>query len=469
MKLKFGIFVWGLLGAVLLVNGGTTAFGTEMPGKYVEMAVENNLALKQQHLALEESLQALKEAKGMFLPSLSIEARYSRAGGGRTIEFPVGDLVNPMHTTLNQLMTAHGLPAAYPANVANETIPFLRKKEHDTKLRLVQPLFQPKIFFNYKIKKELNSIEKTKIAAFKRQLKADLETAYFNHLKTLKIKELLTSTRALLEENLKLNRSLFKNDKRTEEVVFRAEAELSKLDSREAEVDKSIRMSASYFNFLLNRSFDSAIDVPTSSTLSPKPLFREYRLDQLVASALSHREEFRQVAGAVKAAGYEAKMYGASILPTVTGVLDYGFQGETYKFSGKEDYWMGSVVVSWNLYRGGQDRAARKRALARRMKMATARMELEGKIRLQVEEAYFNLRVARKAVVSAADVLKSRKETFHIISKKYEQGMVPQIEYMKARTDFTDAGITNIVARYDYKIKEANLIKISALTEPDTK
>lgn len=37
--------------------------------------------------------------RGMFLPSVSIEARYSRAGGGKIIEFPVGDLMNPVYGT----------------------------------------------------------------------------------------------------------------------------------------------------------------------------------------------------------------------------------------------------------------------------------------------------------------------------------------------------------------------------------
>jgi hypothetical protein len=41
--------------------------------------------------------------------------------------------------------------------------------------------------------------------------------------------------------------------------------------------------------------------------------------------------------------------------------------------------------------------------------------------------------------------------------------MVPQIEYMKARNDFTSAGINYIIAIYDYYIKEAQLERVCAI------
>jgi len=129
------------------------AVGTEKLNEYIKMGLQNNLALKQQEISLKRSLQVLREAKGMFLPSIAIEARYSRAGGGRVIDMPIGDLVNPIHTTLNQLLMTHGYPAVYPADIPNEWIPFLRETEHDTKLRVIQPIFQPGIYYNLKIKK----------------------------------------------------------------------------------------------------------------------------------------------------------------------------------------------------------------------------------------------------------------------------------------------------------------------------
>jgi len=428
--------------------------------RYVKLGLENNLALKQQEFSLERSLQALKEARGMFLASITIEGRYSRAGGGRLIEMPIGDLVNPIHHTLNQLLIANGLQPGFPANIANEQIPFLRETEQETKLRIVQPVFQPGIYFNQKIKRELMVMEQEKLNVFKRQLVADIEVAYYNYLKTLKVIELLKETQELLEENLHLNQSLFNNHKQTEEVVFRAQAELSQLQQQQHEADKNCRLAASYLNFLVNRPLETAIDLPQENSELQS---EDYDLEVLCNHALAQRSEFRQLQGAIDAAGHSAGLHKATILPTVNAVFDYGFQGEKYRFRGEDDYWMGSLVFSWNLFRGGQDRARQKQAQLQKKELETQYQALINQIKLQVKEAFYDLQVAKQGVISSRYLLNSHKEAFMIVSKKYRQGMVPQIEYLKARSDYTNAGIGEILAIYDYYCKNAALERVAGL------
>lgn len=427
--------------------------------EYIREGLANNQALKQREFSLAGSLEALKEARGMFWPSVSIEARYSRAGGGRVIEMPIGSLVNPVHLTLNKLLQAHGLQPVFPADIPNQSIPFLRETEQDTKLRIIQPLFQPAIWFNQRIKKDLAGIEQERLAAFKRQLILDIKTAYFQYLKLLRVRELLTETEKLLQENLRLNESLFRNQKQTEEVVFRARAELSRHERQQAETERDLRLAASYFNFLLNRPLET--DIQTIPHEDP-PSFRSWDPVALARRALERREEFRQLFYAVSAAGNNAALHRASVLPAVSAVFDYGVQGERYSFKGNDDYWMASVVLSWNLFRGGQDHARRNQALAEKNRLESQRRELEDHIRLQVEAAVQGLEVAGKTVISGRDGLEATKQAFQIVSRKYDEGMVPQIEYLKSRNDFTAAGVAHIIAIYDYYIAEARLEQASA-------
>jgi|GEM_PF-127304 len=431
---------------------------------YIAEALKKNLDLKQEQFSIEKSKYALKEAKGMLLPSVSIEARYSRAGGGRIIEMPIGDLVNPVHQALNQLLKIHGLTPGFPGSIPNQQIPFLREKEHDSKVRLIQPLFQPGIYYNVKIKKELMEIEKARVTAFKRELVEDIKVTYYNYLETVKIGEVLQSTRELLEENLHFCESLYKNNAVTEEVVLRSKAELSKLDQQQAEADKNKTMAASYFNFLLDRPFDADIETRTGPDTPVRvPSFAGYDLNQLMGQALRHRAEFVQLQAAVDATRHTSQLHKSGILPTLSAVVDWGFQGETYRFTSKDDYWMGSVVLSWNLFRGGQDRAKQEQALADKKRLETQQSELENQVRLQVQDAFLALDVAKKSVISSADTLDSQEKAFGIITKKYRQDMVPQIEYLKARNDFTAAAVGYVIAIYDYYIKEARLERASAL------
>lgn len=94
--------------------------------------LDSNLGLRQQSIALERSFAALREARGLFLPSLSLLADYTYADGGRKIDIPVGDLMNPVYSTLNQLTQSNAFP-----QIANVSEQFLPNDFHDTRLRLL--------------------------------------------------------------------------------------------------------------------------------------------------------------------------------------------------------------------------------------------------------------------------------------------------------------------------------------------
>ncbi len=95
--------------------------------------LRSNLALQSQHLEVEKAAEALSEARARFFPELSFEARYTRADGGRVIDIPIGSALNPVYSTLNEMLVAQGQPARFP-QVGNESIPFLRTEEQDTRV-----------------------------------------------------------------------------------------------------------------------------------------------------------------------------------------------------------------------------------------------------------------------------------------------------------------------------------------------
>ncbi|MBN2012364.1 TolC family protein [candidate division KSB1 bacterium] len=426
---------------------------------YIAQGLSNNLALKQKSISLEQSIQALHQARGMFLPSVSLDARYSRAGGGRMIEIPIGDLMNPVYSTLNQLLTQVGQPALFPENLQNQSVPFLREKEQDTKIRVVQPLFQPAIYRNYKIRSDQRGMQEAEVGIFKRQLISDIHEAYFNYLKTVRVVALLDQTNNLLKENVRVSESLFRNQKITEEGVFSARAELSALEQQRADAQKSQTMAAAYFNFLLNRPLDVSIDI---LDVEADNAFKLIPLADALALARSHREEFQLVNHGIDAAYHGVRLAGSSFLPGVTGVFDYGYQGEKYKFTPDDDYWMASVVLNWNFFNGFQDKAKRNQAVLEKTKLETQLMELENQIQLQVKEAHENVRVAQLAIASTRDRVTSARKSFQLTQKKYTLGMVPPIEYRNARHDLTEAELQAIIAVYDYHIQAARFERVIA-------
>lgn len=442
----------------LFIFGSIQAHETNLD-EYIRIGLENNLALKQKNFMLQKSISSLREAQGMFMPRVNIEARYSRAGGGRLIEIPVGDLMNPVYQTLNDLLESVGQPPLFPTDLPNDYIPFLREKEHETKVRIVQPVFQPRILHNYKMKKELRDIEENARLSFARQLVSDMKTAYYNYLKTIQIQNLLNRTKDLLQENIRVNESLFRNDKVTIAAVYRAQAELHELEQARAEADKNRILARSTFNFLLNRPLEQAIIADSTAAPDPIPLFDDSGAESI---ALQNREELRQMENAVDLSKHQVGLFKSSYLPGIAVVADIGFQGEKYRFTEKDDYWMASMIFEWNLFSGFQARNRVQQAKIEKRYRSSQLEELREKIRLQTSEAVQNVLVARKAITAADRRRESARRTYLIIDRKYREGMASQIEFIDARTTMTKAEINYIVAVYDFYIRKAEQERILA-------
>jgi len=437
------------------------AFGQEsILNKYIQEGLESNLSLKQKEFSLQKSTLELREARGKFLPSIAIDARYSRAGGGRTIEFPVGEIVNPVYDAINSTRIATGQnPIPFP-HLDNEIIPFLRKKEHETKIRAIQPLFQPALYYNHKLKSDLKNVSMFEVQIYKRELIVEIKRAYFNYLKSVQVVILYENTLGLLNENLRVSQKLFDNGIATKEVVYRAQAELSKIEQEFEEASENKTLAQSYFNHLLNKPLGQPIEnLNIMSNLPSESL----DIDALKNAALTNREELKQLEEYIEVASHTKGIAGSSYLPGVVVVADYGFQGEEYQFKKDDDYWMVSGILQWNLFNGFQDESKRQMAEIEKQKMLTTLHETESLICLQAQESYHNMKVAAKARITAENRLKAARESFKLINKKYEQGMAPHIEFIDARNAMTSAEVVNILSKYDFFIRSAEMERVAGL------
>lgn len=427
---------------------------------YIRQGLESNLALKQKELSYSKSLEALKEAKGLFFPNISLNARYTVAAGGRIIEFPVGDLLNPVYRTLNDLTS--GLPPdqQFPdMSVDNEDFYFYRPTEQETKLSLYQPIFNPDIYYNYKISKDQTLAERLDVNIYKRELIAEIKTAYYNFLKTHYVLNLLNQTLGVVEENVRVNQSLYKNDKVTIDVVDRSEAEYSKVEQQLAEAEKNNEVAGAYFNFLLNRPLDEEIllwDDPAVKT-------KEINIDKALSSALTNREEFKLIGAYTSASENFLKMNKMNKAPTLLAAVDYGIQGENYNIDNKSDYFLGSVVLKWDLFAGHSNNAKIQQAKLEKQILQEKQNELEKQINLEVIKSYYDLQAAEKSIEAARQQQESAGSAFDLINKKYKQGQANLIEFMDARNSMTNAKLNLIITIADYLVKYAELERTAGL------
>ncbi len=427
--------------------------------QYIKIGLESNLALRQQKYTMQQSMEALKEARGMFFPSISFMSRYTRAGGGRTIEFPVGDIVNPIYETLNEILEAAGQdPKPFPV-IPNETIPFLRPEEQDTKFRLVQPLFQPAIYYNHAIKSNLVDIEEMETTIFKRELIKEIKIAYFNYLRAYYVIRVLDDTELLLKENLRVSEKLYDAQKVTRDAIFRSDAELSKIEQSLMETENNQSLSRSYLNFLLNRPLTEEIEI--DETLLKIENYN-FPFDTAFTYALNNREEIVQLQTAIKASDNNRKLNKSKYFPGLSVVGDYGVQGQKFQFYEEDRYWMASLVLEWNLFRGFQDQARIEQADLETRKIQVKLQELQRQLELQVRDVYNRFMLAQKKIEVAKKQAISSEESFKIINRKYSEGIVALVEFLDARRNMTNSQINRILSNYDYHASFAELERVTS-------
>jgi len=240
----------------------------------------------------------------------------------------------------------------------------------------------------------------------------------------------------------------------TKDVIYRANSEKLKIDQQLEDARHKETLAKSYFNFLLNKPLDDEI---TTGKIQATPLFSVASLKASEEQALNQRSEIKQFEFALSATENATSISKSSYFPNLNLVVDYGFQGEEYRFTKDDDYWMASAVFSWNLFNGFQDKAKREKAVLDNRIMKSRFSELKNQLRMQVKNAHLGLQVSQKSLLSAKEQEIQASESFKIVSKKYEEGLAPQIEFIDARVNMTNAGINNIISRYDVFIKEAEL------------
>ncbi|MBN2612578.1 MAG: TolC family protein [Bacteroidales bacterium] len=428
-----------------------------MLDSYIREGITGNLALQQKQASYEQSLRDLKEAKGLFLPSVSLNARYTLAQGGRTIMFPVGDMLNGAYTTLNALSAIHNLtdpltgnPISFP-QLENQEFQFYRPKEHETKIEVVQPIFNSKIWYNKQIKSDLARAKLADADAYKRHLVAEIKTAYFNYLKSVQLNKLIDNTKVLLEENLRVNEKLYANDKVTIDNVYRSKAELGNLGQKKAAAIQMQQNAQAYFNFLLNRPLDSEIITDESLSLPVITSTPELAKD----TALKSREEIVMLQMYSKAADKNYRLNRSSKFPSLTGAVNYGYQGETYRFTGNDDFMLASLVLRWDIFSGLQNDAKIQRARLEKKIMGQKQQELEASIALEITNAWYALQAAFQSAASAKIQVEAAQKAFQITAKKYEQGQAGMIEFLDARTTMTNAEENLIISQFGCHIAYA--------------
>lgn len=425
----------------------------EVIDDYVREALRSNLALHEDSLEVDRNLASLDEARARFLPTVSFDARYTRADGGRQVDIPVGTLVNPIYSTLNQLLAAQGRPAPF-GSIPNQTILFQREREQDTRLSVRQAIYAPEIPAAVRAQRAQLEASEFNHIAVARRLKRDVTVAYLDWLKATHTIEIVRASVALLNENVRVNESLFDNGKTTHDQVLRARAEQLAVQQQLRDAQNGESQARSYVNFLLNR----ALDEPLRASEIEHEIGRTgHDLAQLRAAALRDRPEMAQLDRAIAAAESQIQVARANRRPTLSLGVDAGINDEQYDFGRGSNFGMVSLLLHWQFFDGGATHARESGARAAARRAAVQRDEVAQQVQLEVQQALDRLETSADSIATAQARAEAAHDAFRIASRKRDEGVINQVEFIDSRSALTSAELNLNVTRFDLLARQAEL------------
>jgi outer membrane protein len=424
----------------------------EAVNSLVADALAANLELDGAAAALQQRLSALDQARALYLPALDFSARYTRANGGRSIDIPVGDLLNPVYASLNQITGTSRFPT-----VQNQQINFQRSREQDTQVSLTQPLYDARISAGRVAAQSQYAAASAGRVALAGRIERDMREAYYRWLQARAQIGIFDATLELATENRRVNESLFRNGKITRDLVFRAEADELEVQQSQLGAQNAERLAQSYVNLIRNAPFDHALpgvavadpDIDRlRNDLAVRTAQPALNLAPLQDAAVQQRYELRQLDAISAAAAAGERLARAAFKPRLAFAFDVGTQGETYALTNEDRYLLASVVLKFNFFSGGADQAGIAGARAVEREARANRLLQEQQIRFQVQQALQDFEFTQASLGTAAKRVEAAAGAFRIASRKRDLGQINQAEFIDSRRAMTDSQLNLNLTRF---------------------
>jgi outer membrane protein len=431
---------------------------------YVRQGLTSNLALQSATLDVERSQAALDAARARFFPEASLIARYTRAEGGREISLPLAAAFNPVYGTLNELLVANGQAPRFGL-IEDPRFLLQREREQDTRLAIRQALFAPAIPAAVRAQKAALAASDFARLALMQRLRRDIAVGYLEWLQAERAARILEASQKLLDENLRITRSLFANGVITRDQVLRAEAESLALMQQQIEVSGAVRQLSAYVNFLMNQDLNTPLK---RAEIEAEFSTVTRDLETLRAAAIEQRPELAQIRSATNVATAQRQLARAARLPTLALAIDGGTQGERYEFGRGRNFATLSLLLNWTLFDGGARRSEERAARLSERQFALRDEQLQRSIQLEVQQGLDALLASEAALRAANARAAAAQAAFTIAARKRDAGVISQVEFLDAQTTLTTAELELNRLRFATMSKQAELDYVTGSTRPAT-
>ncbi len=422
--------------------------------QYITEALANNLQMRNVELA--SALQASKvaAAEKLWNPNVDLQASYLLAEGGRLINFPIGDLFNPVYGTLNDLTASQ----SFPENLENISTQLTPNNFVDASIAVSKPLVNSTIKYNIKIQKELMALYEVDKRIQENEIRFQVRQAYYNLLRVREGKEVLQQNMSLLNEVLAFNEKLIKYDKATPDAISDVQFRIADLESQLSELEEQERLASTLFNIVLNRQIDEEIVVDT--TVYSSFSTHESNLNVLIGTALSQRPEFEKILIANDLNALNVERVKNQNNPTIGLRAGIGIQTEDFSLNDGGPLYTLGLNAGWKIIDGGLKKKQLEELLIERSQNDLQKQILRQQVVLQVSESFHTLKSLYAQIKAQDEKIRSANISYEAVSRKYRNEKALLIELLTAQNQWISSRLNRVILMIEILNAQAQLDKV---------
>ena len=405
--------------------------------KVRELALEYNRQYLSAKQELDRAHGNIISARSGALPPLSLSGRYTRNFKPRELFF------------------------------GGEKIPITLNNDFDFALSLSQPLYVGgKVGSALKIARVYEKYSHEKLREVESGIIFGAESMFFAASLAQSNLDVLQKAYDQLSHNLDVVDKYFQKGLISEYELLRAKVEKGNLEPQLIGAQSEAIMAEKRLKSFLGLSLEEKVVIATD--LNDTASITVPSLDSLTTLAIKNRPEIKQAE--YQKDGYDKAVRiarGDWLYPVVSLNTTYEVSASSNNFRLNEGNtskaWNASLMLNIPLFDGGRTIGEVRKAKVDYYQAVLTEQQAHDDIRLEVEQAYDNLGLARKALDVQKETINQAEEGTRIADLRYQSGVGTQLEVLSAQTALTSARSNFARAIYNYRLAKSGLKKAVGL------
>jgi len=267
----------------------------------------------------------------------------------------------------------------------------------------------------------------------------DVKGAYFSILKAEKLEKVAVQAVEQLEAHLRVAQAFYDEGIIAKNELLQTEVLMAQARQNLIKADNAVELAKSFFNKLLRRGLDSAVNIEDI------PDYRAFEstLEQCLEKAEFHRTEIKELSLNILSAEKAVDLTKSSYYPTVALVGNYSRESDEPLLGADpgEDADALALIAKaeWTFWEWGKKKSDVSASRAKVAQVKYLLSELKDSIQLQVKEAYLNVREAEKNIEVAQTAVIQAEENFRMNEERYKQQVATSTDVLDAQTLLTQA------------------------------